>query len=80
MTVGDLPDDEWEREWNRLHEQALDDFKKGVPPLATYTSERGTMVVMRAVASDLDDQPVGIYLIGRTEYRKAGSWTFTMRT
>jgi hypothetical protein len=61
-----IDDDADDRKWARLYRRALKDFKKGVPPLATYSSERGTVVVMRAAATGVpgNPNPVGIYLNG----------------
>jgi hypothetical protein len=75
----DDPDDlKWEQDWLRLHRLALKDFKAGVPPLATYSSEKGTVVVIRASVTgiDGDPNPVGIYLSGEERNPQGGFMDF----
>lgn len=75
----DDPDDlKWERDWTRLFRLALKDFEEGVPPLATYTSEKGTVVVMRAAITGIpgDPNPVGIYLNGEERKPQGGFLDF----
>jgi hypothetical protein len=71
-------DDGDDKKWNRLYRQVLKDFKKGVAPLATYSSKRGTMVVMRAAPTGVrgDPNPVGIYLTGEHRVPQGGFMDF----